>query len=147
MRDQNLNSEVMTLQDELIKLRREFHSFPELGFKEFKTSERIAFYLGELGYEITTGIAGTGVSAVLKGSSQSPILLLRRDIDALPIEEETGLSYASRNPEVMHACGHDGHIAMLLLCAKVLMKHRDHIRGKIPFSAERRRSWCPIINR
>lgn len=133
MHDKQLYNEVMALQDEIISLRREFHSFPELGFKEFKTSERIASYLRELAYEVKTGIAGTGVSAVLRGNAQSPVLLLRGDIDALPIEEETELTYASRNPGVMHACGHDGHIAMLLVCAKVLMKHKNHIQGSIKF--------------
>jgi amidohydrolase len=102
MHDRQLYNEVMALKDEIISLRREFHSFPELGFREFKTSERIASYLRELGYEVKTGIAGTGVSALLKGNAQSPVLLLRGDIDALPIEEETEL--ASRRSYSYDAC-------------------------------------------
>jgi amidohydrolase len=129
----NINEEVESLYDELISLRRDFHTHPELGFKEERTSTIIADYLRKLGLEVKTGVAKTGVTGVLKGSSLRPTLLVRADMDALPIQEETDLSFKSVNPGVMHACGHDAHMAMLLIAAKILSNHKNEINGNIKF--------------
>jgi amidohydrolase len=94
------------------ELRREIHRHPELGFEEVRTAELIEKELNEIGLEVRTGIAETGVVAVLHGEGSGPIVLARFDMDALPITEETGASYASVNNGVMHACGHDGHVAI-----------------------------------
>ena len=87
---------------------------PNLGFHEVRTAGIVASELNALGLEIHTGIAGTGVVALLEGAKPGPVILVRADMDALPIIEETGAAYASQNPGVMHACGHDGHTAILL---------------------------------
>ena len=96
-------------------IRRDLHRHPEIGFKEFRTAERIKEKLKELDIPFRSGIAGTGIVATLgKQSPEAPWVALRADMDALPIEEKTGLSFSSKNTGVMHACGHDGHVAMLL---------------------------------
>ncbi len=112
-------------------MRRDLHMHPELGFQEVRTSGIIAKELRELGLEITTGIAKTGVIAMVDGARPGPVIMLRFDIDALPISEQTGAEYASQNPGVMHACGHDGHVAIGLTVARLLNDHRDEINGTI----------------
>jgi hippurate hydrolase len=102
--------------NDAIALRRDLHRHPELGFEEHRTSERIATLLGEWGWRVHRGLAGTGVVAQL--GQGAPVIGLRADIDALPMDEDTGLDYASATPGKMHACGHDGHTAMLLLAAR-----------------------------
>jgi amidohydrolase len=114
-------------------LRRDFHMHPELGFREFRTSGIVAKELEALGLEVTKGVGKTGVVALLEGSRSGPTLLLRFDMDALPITEETGTSYASQTPGVMHACGHDGHTAIGLTVAKILHAQRDQLPGTIKF--------------
>jgi len=115
-------------------MRREFHQHPELSFEEFRTSEIIARELGKLGMDdIKTGVAKTGVVALLKGNSPGPVVLLRFDMDALPVEEKTGAEYASQNPGVMHACGHDGHSAVGLTVAKILANRRSELAGTVKF--------------
>lgn len=118
--------------DELIALRRDFHRHPELGFEEHRTATVIESYLKALGLD-PQRIAGTGVVAVLEGGAPGPVLMLRADMDALPITEENEVDYRSQNPGVMHACGHDAHMAMLLVAAKVLATHRDRLAGTIKF--------------
>ncbi|WP_319409339.1 amidohydrolase [uncultured Desulfosarcina sp.] len=118
--------------DELIALRRDFHQHPELGFEEHRTAEVVEAYLKDLGLP-TRRMAGTGVVALLDGSHPGPVLMLRADMDALPVAEENDVDYRSRNPGVMHACGHDAHMAMLLVAAKVLSHNRDAITGTIKF--------------
>ncbi|MCB2149137.1 MAG: amidohydrolase [Deltaproteobacteria bacterium] len=118
--------------DELIALRRDFHQHPELGFEEHRTAEVVEAYLKDLGLT-TRRMAGTGVVALLDGSHPGPVLMLRADMDALPVTEENDVDYRSRNPGVMHACGHDAHMAMLLVAAKVLSRSRDAIAGTIKF--------------
>ena len=108
-----------------IALRRAIHQHPELSFQEHKTSALVAQLLGEWGYEVFTGIAGTGVVGRLQKGSSSKTLGLRADLDALPIQEATGLPYASQNPGVMHACGHDGHTAILLAAARFLAEQGE----------------------
>ncbi len=110
-------------EQEFIALRRAFHQYPELSAVEFKTSERIAGLLAQWGYKVTRDIAGTGLVGTLQKGSSTRSIGLRADMDALPIQELTQLPYASQNTEVMHACGHDGHMAMLLLAAKYLALH------------------------
>ncbi|WP_235298481.1 amidohydrolase [Portibacter marinus] len=127
--------------NEVIELRRHFHQYPELSNREFKTAERIAEELRKLGLKPDTGIAKTGVVAVLEGGKPGPTIGLRADIDALPVTERTPIAFASKEKSeylgnevgVMHACGHDTHIAMLLGTAKVLTEMKDEIRGKIVF--------------
>lgn len=114
-------------------LRRDFHIHPELGFREFRTGGIVAKELEALGLEVTKGIGKTGVVGLLEGSQPGPTLLLRFDMDALPITEETGAEYASQNQGVMHACGHDGHTAIGLTVARMLHAHRDELAGTIKF--------------
>jgi len=112
-------------------LRRDFHMHPEMGFEEVRTAGIVAKELTELGLEVATGVAKTGVVAMLEGSKPGPVVLLRFDMDALPIEEETGADYASQTPGVMHACGHDGHTAIGLGVARILKAHQDEISGSV----------------
>lgn len=114
-------------------IRRDLHQHPELGFRERRTAGIVAHELSQLGLEVTTGVAETGVVAMLEGIQPGPVALLRFDMDALPIQEETGAEYASLNPGVMHACGHDGHVAIGLTAARMLVNHRDQIRGAVKF--------------
>lgn len=114
-------------------LRRDFHRHPELGYQEHRTADVIVRKLEELDLQITTGVAKTGVVALMKGGHPGPTILLRADMDALPIQEETGLEYASETPGVMHACGHDGHIAVLLTVARILNDLKQDLRGSIKF--------------
>lgn len=115
------------------KLRRDFHRHPEIGFEEIRTAGIVARELNSLGLEVTTGIGKTGVVAILEGKQPGPTALLRFDMDALPINEETGAEYASQNPGLMHACGHDGHTAIGLTVARILQAHRDELAGTIKF--------------
>lgn len=110
-------------------MRRDFHMHPEIGFQEVRTSGIIARELRELGLEVSTGIAKTGVVALVEGAKPGPVVMLRFDIDALPINEDTGAEYASKNPGVMHACGHDGHTAIGLTVAKLLHAQRENFAG------------------
>ncbi len=113
-------------------LRRDFHKFPELGFEEFRTAEIVVKELMSSGInDIKTNVAKTGVVGLLKGVKPGPVVLLRFDMDALPIVEENDTDYISQNPGVMHACGHDGHIAIGLTVAKLLANHINEIFGTV----------------
>lgn len=125
-----IDRQIIELEPEVIRLYRHFHQYPELGFKEFRTAEFIETYLADLGLDPFRS-AGTGVAAVLDSGKPGPTLMLRADMDALPVTEATGLEFASKNPGVMHACGHDAHMAMLLTAARVLADHRPVLKGKI----------------
>lgn len=125
--------EALALNDETVALRRDFHRHPELGMEEIRTAGIVANRLLELGLEVTTGIANTGVVGILRGKSESPVLLLRFDMDALPIMEDTGVDYASENPGKMHACGHDSHTAVGLTVAKMLAARQEELPGTIKF--------------
>jgi amidohydrolase len=114
-------------------LRRDFHMHPELGFNEIRTGGIVAKELEALGIEVTKGVGKTGVVGLMEGAKPGPTILLRFDMDALPITEETGAEYASTNSGVMHACGHDGHTAIGLTVAKILNGHRDGLKGSIKF--------------
>ncbi|MEN0099352.1 MAG: M20 aminoacylase family protein [Brucella pseudogrignonensis] len=106
--------------DEFIALRRDIHTHPELAFKETRTSALVADYLKQWGYDVTTGVGGSGVVGTLKRGNSNKTIGIRADMDALPITEATGLDYASSNSGVMHACGHDGHTTVLLAAARYL---------------------------
>lgn len=110
---------------EIVATRRHLHQHPEIGLSEFETSDYVAAQLAAMGYEVTRGLAKTGVVATLRYGSSSRSIGIRADFDALPILEETGAEYQSRNPGVMHACGHDGHTAMLLGAAKILAERKN----------------------
>lgn len=115
-----------------VEVRRHLHRRPELSFAEHRTHEYLAGRLRELGYSPQTGMAGgTGLKAVLEGGRPGPTVALRADIDALPITEETGLEFASENPGIMHACGHDVHTAILLATARALMSVRSEVPGRV----------------
>ena len=111
--------------DEFTGMRRDIHRHPELGFQEFRTSELVAERLTQWGYSVTRGLGGTGVVGQLQRGTGAKRLGLRADMDALPIVEATGLAHASCHTGVMHACGHDGHTAMLLAAAQHLAEHGD----------------------
>jgi amidohydrolase len=114
-------------------MRRDFHRHPELGFREVRTAGIVAKELNHLGLEVSTGIAETGVVALLEGGKPGPVVLLRFDMDALPILEETEAEYASLTPGVMHACGHDGHTAIGLTVAQLLNERREELAGTVKF--------------
>jgi len=119
---------------QLVAWRRDFHAHPELGFQETRTAGLVAQHLHNLGLEVSTGVGRTGVVALVEGDhmdEDAPVVLLRFDMDALPIVEETGLPFASQNPGVMHACGHDGHTAMGMGVAQLLAKHRAALKGQV----------------
>lgn len=122
-----------SMSEELGALRRDFHQFPELSFKEFETARKIAIYMKELGYEVKENVGKTGVVALLKGAKENPTVSLRADMDALPVKEMTGLSYASKNDGVMHACGHDIHVTCALGAAKILASLKDELQGSVKF--------------
>lgn len=113
------------LMDEVRATRHHLHQFPEIGLSEFETSDYVAERLTAMGYAVTRGLAKTGVVATLRNGDSERSIGIRADFDALPIHEETGLPYASQIPGMMHACGHDGHTAMLLGAAKLLAERRN----------------------
>ena len=120
------------IQPHLVELRRDFHEHPEISYMEKETSARVAAELEAIGgYTVTTGVNGYGILADLQGSQPGPKVALRADMDALQIDEETGLPFASKNVGVMHACGHDAHITMLLGAARLLAQHKDQIKGSV----------------
>lgn len=118
---------------EMVADRRYFHQHPELGMQEVNTSRVVAERLRSLGLEVQTGIANTGVVGLLRGAKPGKTVLLRADMDALPIEEENDVPYRSQNQGAMHACGHDAHTAILLGVAKVLAAMRDDLAGTVKF--------------
>ena len=130
---ENLLSQAHELFNYTRELRRDFHRRPELGFQEVRTAGVVTRELNALGLEVSAGIAETGVVALLEGERKGPVVLARFDMDALPVQEETGAEYASQTPGVMHACGHDGHIAIGLTVARLLAAHRQDLNGTVKF--------------
>ncbi|RZG49055.1 amidohydrolase [Acinetobacter wuhouensis] len=132
---------VIKTEPQTIQLRHQIHQHPELGNMEFNTSKLVQKELKSYGIEVKTGYAKTGVVGILKGALPGPVMALRADMDALPVEEKTGLSFASKvkalyqgkQESVMHACGHDTHTAMLLSAAKVLAENKDKLAGTVVF--------------
>ncbi|MDT8860048.1 M20 family metallopeptidase [Alkalihalobacillus sp. MEB130] len=119
------------LYPEMVELRRTLHAEPELSFEEVKTPTMIADYLEQLGVMVKRNVGGRGVVGYIQGGKPGKTVALRADFDALPIQEETGLPFSSNHPGIMHACGHDGHTATLLVLAKVLMEYRDQLEGTV----------------
>lgn len=119
------------LADEVIAMRRHIHEYPGVSEHEEETMRYIACKMEEWGIPYEAGVADTGVVALIRGAEEGPCVGIRADIDALPIQEETGLPYASKIPGVMHACGHDCHAAILLGAAKVLSGMRDQLKGSV----------------
>jgi amidohydrolase len=120
-----------SLIDRVIAFRRDFHRHPELGFEEHRTAGIVAGRLRELGYEVHTGLAVTGVVGVLAGTSPGKTIMLRADMDALPIDEENPVDYKSTQAQAMHACGHDGHVAILLGAAELIAARRSALAGTV----------------
>ncbi|MCJ7802907.1 MAG: amidohydrolase, partial [Candidatus Marinimicrobia bacterium] len=125
--------EVNAIKDKIIANRREFHKHPELGFKEHRTALFIADKLKSYGIKVKTGVGKTGVIGDLTGKTAGKFIALRADMDALPIQETGHLSFKSQNDGIMHACGHDGHMAMLLGAAKILSQSKGRFSGNIRF--------------
>ena len=136
-----VNIKVQEMDQEVINWRRHFHQYPELSNREFKTGGKIAQEMKKLGYEVQTGIGKTGVVAILKGKHPGPVIGLRADIDGLPVVERVNIPFNSvekgeslgQEVGVMHACGHDTHIAMLLGAAKILKSLQNELRGTVKF--------------
>ena len=135
--DRNLDS----LMKKVIGWRHDLHQFPELSNREFRTAEKVTKHLQNLGLEVTTGIAHTGVVAILEGGKPGPLVALRADMDGLPVVEMTGLPFASKERDnyngqevgVMHACGHDAHVAILMGVAEFLASVRNDLSGSVMF--------------
>jgi amidohydrolase len=120
--------------DELIRYRRHFHAHPELSLEEFETAAFVVRELSECGFDgIRTGVGKTGVLATLRGGRPGPITLLRADMDALPVTERNDVAYRSKRDGTMHACGHDGHVAILLAAARALSRRRAAVPGTLVF--------------
>ena len=129
------------IESKVIEWRRYFHQFPELSNREFKTAEKVAGYLKDLGLDVKTGVAHTGVVGLLKGGRPGPVVALRADMDALPVTERVDLPFASKvraeyNGQVvgvMHACGHDTHTAILMGVAEILASMKEDLTGSVKF--------------
>jgi amidohydrolase len=130
-----ISSDIAKYRDEVIELRRDFHRHPELGMAEHRTSEKVVNYLESCNL-VVNRLNRTGVVGLLEGGHSGPTLLMRADMDALPIQEENDVPYKSVNKGVMHACGHDAHTAMLMVAAKILSNSRKHLKGNIKFVFE-----------
>ncbi len=126
-------AEALALRPEIVERRRDLHRHPELAFEETRTAGIVAAALQELGLEVQTGVGKTGVVALLEGAHDGPTVLVRADMDALPIEEENAVDYVSTTPGKMHACGHDGHTSIGLAVAKMLNARKDEMRGRVKF--------------
>ncbi|MDQ3363263.1 MAG: M20/M25/M40 family metallo-hydrolase, partial [Actinomycetota bacterium] len=120
-----------SLQEKMTERRRYLHQRPELSFREHDTSRWVGERLRELGVDVTEGVGGNGVVGRIKGAHPGPTVAFRADMDALPIQDEKEVSYRSGVPEVMHACGHDGHTTMLLGLAEILQGNLDEVRGEV----------------
>ncbi len=138
---QNLQQSNASLETKLIDWRRDIHANPELSNREFKTAEKVASHLKSLGMDVETGIAHTGVVGLLKGAQPGPTIAIRADMDALPVTEEVDIPFASKATStyrgetvgVMHACGHDAHVAILMAIAESFSKMKDDLKGNIVF--------------
>lgn len=136
-----LDKEYASIEDKVIEWRRYFHEHPELSNREFETAKKIAAHLESLGIEVQTGVAHTGVVGILKGNKPGKVVALRADMDALPVTERNDLPFKSNVTSeylgtevgVMHACGHDTHIAILMGVAEIMSKHKDKIKGTVKF--------------
>ncbi|MEK9756257.1 MAG: amidohydrolase [Bacteroidota bacterium] len=124
-KSQSLDSQIKSIEEKMISWRHDFHKYPEVSNREFRTSEIIAKHLESLGIEVKRNVGVNGVVGILKGKSKGKVVALRADMDALPIQENNNLPYASVNSGVMHACGHDSHMAILMATAEILSKNKN----------------------
>lgn len=139
--DTDVNAWAQPVDAKVQNWRRDFHQHPELGNREFRTAKAVADHLKSLGLEVSTGVAHTGVTAVLKGGKPGPRIALRADMDALPVTESSGLPFESKQTTdyrgekvgVMHACGHDAHTAVLMGVAEAMAKNRNALPGEVLF--------------
>ncbi|MBQ8563180.1 MAG: amidohydrolase, partial [Firmicutes bacterium] len=129
---------------EMAAIREDLHRHPELSNQEFRTSTIVMEQLRSYGLDSVEQVAGTGVVGLLYGTGGGCCLAIRADMDALPVEEETGLPFASEIPGVMHACGHDIHTATLLTTARVLAENRDKFRGCVKFIFQAAEEKAPL---
>ncbi|MEL6149268.1 MAG: amidohydrolase [Chloroflexota bacterium] len=129
----DFKAEAEALRDEMIARRRDLHQHPEIAFEEVRTAGIVAEELNNLGLEVQTGIGKTGVVGIMEGDSDGPTVLIRADMDALPVHEENSTDYISLTAGKMHACGHDGHTTIGLSVAKILSGHRDKMHGRVKF--------------
>lgn len=140
------------LEPQLIAWRRDFHQHPELSNREFRTSKIVAEHLQGLGLEVTTGVAHTGVVGILRGGKPGPVVLLRADMDGLPVEERADLPFKStargeyngQDVPVMHACGHDTHVAILMTAAQILASMREELPGTVKFVFQPAEEGAPL---
>ena len=131
--EESLKKEIVAIEKEVISLRRNFHQYPEIGLQEIRTAKIVAEYMENIGLPVTTKVGRTGVVGLLQGKNPGKTLMIRADMDALPILEENQVPYRSKTDGIMHACGHDAHTAILLATAKILNNHRDTISGNVKF--------------
>ena len=129
----HIRSEIKALEDTIISTRRDIHQHPELAFNEHRTSKLVADRLESMGFEVQRGIGKTGVVGTLHSKGNGKTIALRADMDALPMQETGNISYKSKNEGIMHACGHDGHTAMLLGTAEALSKQAVKLNGTVKF--------------
>lgn len=129
----SFHDDVLALKEEMVARRRDLHRHPEIAFQETRTAGIVATVLADLGLEVRTGVGKTGVVGLLEGDHDGPTLLIRADMDALPIQEENRTEYVSETLGVMHACGHDAHTSIGLAVAQVLTRHRSEMRGRVKF--------------
>ena len=138
---QKMNAAIDKIESKCIEWRRQLHQYPELGNREFKTAKLIADHLKKLGLEVKENVAKTGVVGILRGGKPGPCIALRADMDGLPLTERTNIPFASKekatynNEEVgvMHACGHDAHVAMLMSVAEILSGIKSELKGTVKF--------------
>lgn len=128
---------------QMVEIRRYLHKYPEVSFKEFKTANYISSYYKNLGINVQSNVGGNGVVARIKGSKPGKTVALRADFDALPIQDEKDVPYKSTVPGVMHACGHDGHTAILLTVAKVIHECKDELPGEYVFIHQHAEELAP----
>ena len=129
---QSIDVQITDIEEKLISWRHDFHKFPEVSNREFKTSEKIAKHLESLGIKVKRNVGVNGVVGLLEGKSKGKVVALRADMDARPITENNGLAFQSVNDGVMHACGHDGHMSILMATAEILSKNTD-FKGTVKF--------------
>lgn len=127
----DIRPEVLDMAEGVVEMRRDLHRNPELGFEEHRTADMAARELSALGFEVTQGVAKTGVVGLLRGARPGPTVLVRADMDALPLQEHNDTAYASCVPQTMHACGHDGHVTMALGVARLLSRRKAHLAGNV----------------
>ena len=129
----HIRPEIEALKEPIISTRRDIHKYPELAFNENRTSKLVAEHIESIGLEVQTGVGKTGVVGTLNGKNDGKTIALRADMDALPIQETSDISYKSKNDGIMHACGHDGHTAMLLGVAEALSQKVEKLNGTVKF--------------